>query len=322
MDDFTVANLHESKNEWSARLLTILTPCIIEGFRSIFNESMKLCKETNEQNKYLMTFQNFITCIPKWNEETIIKECNRIIEKSKCNHLEDLISCVHVIQVKILSVVRVGQKQKKIDINIPSINNFIHKVYINVARKIYTNVYLFETNISPLAFQKNSREIEIIVQECILTTIRDSIPIESILNAYISETEEDTVEIEKKVQMAPEIESNSPEIEIENVEKNPSLTFNDIDYVSNENKQVEKVVVPKTIENLEKISELRNLKRKEDEDEDEEEGEGEGEDEREDNEKITISSESIPAPTNIQVLDEEVKIKETPLLTMPIEVLD
>ena len=28
MDDFNVSSLHESKNEWSARLVTILTPLI------------------------------------------------------------------------------------------------------------------------------------------------------------------------------------------------------------------------------------------------------------------------------------------------------
>ena len=32
MDDFTLSNLHESRNEWSARLITILTP-----LRSVFN---------------------------------------------------------------------------------------------------------------------------------------------------------------------------------------------------------------------------------------------------------------------------------------------
>ena len=37
MDDFNVSSLHESKNEWGARLLTILTPLIIEGFKSIFD---------------------------------------------------------------------------------------------------------------------------------------------------------------------------------------------------------------------------------------------------------------------------------------------
>ena len=185
MDDFNVSSLHESKNEWGARLITILTPLIIDGYKSILEEAIKLCKDNGEMDKYLMTFQNFISRIPKWNSTIIETERKRICEKSGCSYLEDLVSCVHVIQLKILTSMRVGQKQKKIDINIPKLDDFIHKIYINVARKIYKNVYLFEISIPPLNIQKNHREIEIIVQECILNTLRESIPVEAILKAYM-----------------------------------------------------------------------------------------------------------------------------------------
>ena len=199
MDDFNVSSLHESKNEWSARLVTILTPLIIEGYKSILEESIKLCKENDEMEKYLMTFQNLISRIPKWNQTIIENERKRICDKSGCVYLEDLITCVHIIQLKILTSMRVGQKQKKIDITIPKLDDFIHKAYINVARKIYKNIYLFELDIPPLQAQKNNREIEIIVQECVINTIRDSIPVETILKAYMDETiEEDVTEEDVK----------------------------------------------------------------------------------------------------------------------------
>lgn len=137
MDDFNVSSLHESKNEWGARLLTVLTPPIIEGFKSIFEESYKLCKDNNESDKYLMTFQNFITRIPKWNSTIIETERKRIVERSGCSYLEELATCIHIIQLKLLTAMRVGQKQKKIDINIPKLDDFIHKCYINVAKSIH-----------------------------------------------------------------------------------------------------------------------------------------------------------------------------------------
>ena len=158
MDDFNVATLNQSKNEWGSRLVNILTPFMIEGLRSIFDESFRLCKENGETSKYLMTFQNFVSMIPKWNNAIIETERKRICDKSGCIYLEDLVTCVHIIQLKILTAMRVGQKQKKIDINIPKLDIFIHKIYINVARKIYKNVYLFEINIQPLQVQKNYRE--------------------------------------------------------------------------------------------------------------------------------------------------------------------
>jgi len=216
MDDFNVSSLHESKNEWGARILTILTPLIAEGFQSIFDESLKLCKENNEMDKYLMTFQNLIRRIPQWNPLIVEQEKKRIIERSGCNYLEDLITCVHIIQLKILTAMRTGQKQKKIDITIPKLNDFIHNVYVHTARKLYKSIYLFELNIPPLQKQKYNREFEILIQESILNAIRDSIPIESILRAYMDESIEEQVteEIKEEVIMDKETETNKDVKEI------------------------------------------------------------------------------------------------------------
>ena len=194
MDDFTLATLQDSRNEWCMQLVNILTPVVIEGFNSIFQESWKLCESNDEEDKYLMTFQNFITRVPKWNPDVIQKETSRILERSACNYLEDLLTCVHVIQLKVLTCIRVSKNQKKIDINIPKLDDFIHKLYINVARKLYSNVYLYDKFVTPLQKQKHNREFEVIVQECILNAIRGSMPIEEILRAYLDETIEEDVE--------------------------------------------------------------------------------------------------------------------------------
>jgi hypothetical protein len=126
------------------------------------------------------------------------------METSSCTYLEELITCVHVIQLKALTCVRVGSKQKKIDIDVPSVSDFIHKIYIHVSRKMYTNIYLFEKNIAPLQTQKNNREIELIIKECILNSIRDSVPVENILRAYMDETEEQDVEVKEVEEPLPD----------------------------------------------------------------------------------------------------------------------
>ena len=66
MDDYSITNLYESRNEFTARLVNILTPHVIEGVRSIFDEAWKLCADNDEESKYLMTFlanQNFVSHI-------------------------------------------------------------------------------------------------------------------------------------------------------------------------------------------------------------------------------------------------------------------
>jgi hypothetical protein len=277
MDDFNISTLHESRNEWSARLISILTPLIIDGYKSILDEAVKLCRENNEMDKYLMTFQNFITRVPKWNSTIIENERNRICEKSGCAYLEDLITCVHIIQLKILTVMRVGQKQKKIDINIPKLDDFIHKVYVHVARKVYKNVYLFELNIAPLQIQKYNRELELIVQECILNTLRESVPVEAILKAYMDETmEEDVVEevkeeyihepikdetvLQEDLKQSNETNANS---QLNGVGGNNSkLSFSDVDLVKDQYNKEQQINAPKNIERLEELSELRYNQRK------------------------------------------------------------
>jgi len=200
MDDYTSNTLSDSKNEWSIILMNYLTPHIIDGFRSIFNESVQLCTENDEEEKYLMTFQNLLARIPKWNQTIIDTEKARIIQLCNCSYLEDILTCVHIIQLKILSCVRVGSETKKVSIDIPDFSAFVHKTYTNIARKLYSNIYLFEIDIPPLETQKRNREFEHIVQTCIMNTIRDRIPIETLLRQYIDETQEvETIKVEKVI---------------------------------------------------------------------------------------------------------------------------
>jgi hypothetical protein len=322
MDDFVLSNLQESKNEWCSRLVSIFSPLVIEGIRSIFNESWKMCVENNEVDKYLMTFQNLLSRIPKWNAIIVEEERKRIIERSGCNYLEDLITCVHIIQLKVLTCIRVGNKQKKIDISIPNLDNFIHKVYINTARKLYMNVYLFEKNINPLQVQKNNRELEVIIQESILTAIRESIPTEAIIRAYMEESveQEEEVIIEKlddpvlekgeggnggnveneEVSQDKQTDSYNEELpsmvpSIQNIDNEPVITrlsFNDYDSIMDTKNQVDTINAPKTIERLEEISTSRAIQRKLEE-------ESESDD---DNDRITIDTEPMDL-TGFELLD-------------------
>ena len=250
MEDYNSNLLNDSKNEWSIRLMNIMSGHIIDGFRSIFREAIEVCEQNEEPEKYLMTFQNFLSRIPKWNQNMIETETKRIIENSKCEYLEDLITCVHVIQLKILSCVRTSNHNKRIEIDVPNFTTFLHNVYINIARKLYSNIYLFQVDITSLEQQKNNREFELIVQSCIMNTIRDNIPIDQLLRQYIDETQEVDIEktekiVEKEVEAPKEPVSTPDNISFnESVEKHDpvnnetsSLPLNDDNNDSNDNNE-------------------------------------------------------------------------------------
>lgn len=193
MDDYNLDCLQKAEHDWRAILVSTLTPLIMSGFKTIIDEAIITSTKNGEPEKYLKCFQNTVSKIPKWNNEIILGERSRIVRESNCAYLEDLITCAHIIQLKILSTMRVSNKQKKVDINIPSIDMFIHKTYINCAKSLYKNVYLYQKS-SPLVKQQHNREIELIIRENIIITLRDSIPIDKLLKAYLDETSEENVE--------------------------------------------------------------------------------------------------------------------------------
>ena len=328
MDDFVLENLEVSRNDFCSRLINLLTPHIHSGLKSIFDEAWKLCIENGETTKYLMTFQNFLLRVPKWNTSIIEKETQRISEQSGCSHIEELITCVHIIHLKTLTCVRAGSKQKKIDIAIPKLSEFIHKVYINVARKVYSNVYLFEKNKQHLQIQKNNYHLEGLIKECILNTIRESIPIEHLLKVYIEDQfiEEDTevVDTEEIIAQDPVIEEeeqqqeqeqekeHSNEEDVQNAGgsaqddgvKKQTITFDDIDRVrvmnDAESTTEELVNAPKTLERLEEISMKNFAKRKEEQDQD-----GYDDDDEDENDALQIGEPVSLGDLDIDMFSEE-----------------
>ena len=80
-----------------------------------------------------MTFQNLLS---KFQNGTIIllKKKEKLL-KEVCDYLEDLMTSVHIIQLKILTCIRVGNKQKKIDISIPDVIPLFIKLMFKLLEK-------------------------------------------------------------------------------------------------------------------------------------------------------------------------------------------
>jgi hypothetical protein len=214
----------------------------------------------------------------------------------------------------------VGQKQKKVDIDVPSVDDFIHKVYINVARKIYTNIYLFEKNIAPLQVQKHNRELEMIIKECIMNSVRESIPVETILRAYMDETDEHDVEVNEVEEQIPIVEEPMPVAEPPPpptpptpqttvpitepvaVDKSQSrLSFSDIDQAVDIKGIESSVSAPKTIERLESLA----LQKVNEEDSDTDD---------DDDERLTIGGDVALDISDVNDLNRSMKILPPPIL--------
>ena len=180
----------EAKNEYTEQLQLLITPRLYEGIESIYIDSMKAKNEGGGDN--MRIFQNFLKTIPKWNQEIINDETQRIVEDSKCNYLDKLLNAIFISHTKLLTL-RKNKKKNNLEINVPKLGYFIHKCYIESARELYKNPYLLDKSIkNARERQTNLRETLNIINKSIKTTIRNLLPMENILNIYLEETVDDT----------------------------------------------------------------------------------------------------------------------------------
>ena len=71
------------KQTMRENLTRVLIPHVADGFWSIYDNAKSACQRNGQPDKTLQTFQNLLTSIPKWNDETLRKEVDRIIAASK-----------------------------------------------------------------------------------------------------------------------------------------------------------------------------------------------------------------------------------------------
>ena len=185
--------LVDAKNEYTKQLIMMLVEPIFEGIQSIYNYTKNLAYSSNPQ--FLKHFQHLLSDIPKWTTEMLETECRRIILKSKCNWISELITAVFVSHTKVLTIIKVNKNNDKtIDLKVPNEYYFIHKCYIEVARQFWKRPYLFDHRVSNIELQINHNESEKIIGECIEETVRRLLPVKNILKEYLGNDYTDDLE--------------------------------------------------------------------------------------------------------------------------------
>ena len=204
MEDNNFNVLVDAKTEYTKQLVTILTNSIYKGIYSMYIETKEYCINNNENDKVLINFQYSLSQIPKWNQELINNETERIVNETGCDWLDDLVTAVFVSHTRILTSINNNKNKKRIDLKIPKLTHFIHKCYIDIARSFWKNVYLFNDKVSKIDFQRNRREAENIIASSINETIRKQLPVKHILKEYLG----NEYEYESDNDMDSKMESN------------------------------------------------------------------------------------------------------------------
>ena len=177
--------LVETKKEYTIHLVNSLAPLIYEGISSIYEDA----KNNANGGEELKLFQSLLRKIPSWNNHLIEQETNRIIKLSqKGDIIEDLIKAVIKSNIMILTNTPPEKKDNlRIKHDITS-EKFIHNSYIEVARNIFQNPYLFYHKYDSYQLKKNQRESTDIIKKSVEQSIRKLLPMNVILQNYLGST--------------------------------------------------------------------------------------------------------------------------------------
>lgn len=182
-----------AREEYITELLKILMPYFKDNFKRLLQNSQRMPMLTYK----LRPFQESIRDIQRWNEVTID---NRVKElTNQYPYFGDLLKAIFVINVKILSCVKTNPKGKGIKIEIPNIPIFIHKLFIEIARKLYYK---------PQIILGDDDNLELVIENAIYEVLRRQIPIQQILQEYLMDTFDDS---EEEEQESEDTEPEEPE---------------------------------------------------------------------------------------------------------------
>lgn len=195
----------EAKGEYTRQLCQFLVPAIHKYFLELFD----LAKEQEpEPKKQLVQFQTLLEGTSEWNVDKVQRETQRILISTQCDYIEELLTAVFIAHTKVLSAIRLTNKQKKLQITIPKLEHFLHRSLTECARHLWNNTFLFSSSYTPLERQKNMRQVEGLISEGVLQGVRTMLPVKSILREYLAaedteseyETDSDSDEEEEEIQ--------------------------------------------------------------------------------------------------------------------------
>ena len=246
----------DAKTEYTRQL----TQYCLQAFLGYF---LKLLDETKvsekDPKKLLLSFQSNLKNVPEWNHEKVVKETTIILKEIDCDYFDDLLSAVFVAHTKVLSAIRLTTKQKKLQITIPKVDHFLHHTLIECARILWSNVFLFNPSGSPIDRQKGQRQIEQLIQDGILQSIRSMLPVKNILREYLKD--DDDEEPEEKDEVIEAKDGKVEELKVEEMKVEEMK----VEEVKVEEIKVEEVKVEEMkVDNI-KIEELKVEKMKKEE---------------------------------------------------------
>lgn len=214
--DSAVSVYAEAKGEYTKQLTLFIVPTFHRFFMTCLQQASE--EETN-QKRQLWKFQELLSQIPEWNVDKVQREVQKFTADIQCDYLEELVTAVFIAHTKVLTAIRIGNKNKRVQITIPKLDHFLHRALSECSRLLWSSAFLFHNELSPIEKQKNHRQIEGLLHEGIGQAIRGLLPVKNILKDYLAEPDHEDEDEEKEDKEEKEEEKEDKEEKEEKEEK-------------------------------------------------------------------------------------------------------
>jgi DNA-binding TFAR19-related protein (PDSD5 family) len=165
--------------------------------------------------------------IPEWNQNLIDELFERLQKSCNKDILSNLIKSVWIANVQILSAIRINKNQSETEVNVPDPKRFVHKCFVEGAREIYKDPYLFNPNCDTVQSHRNQRDLLKLISSSTKDAIRKMLPVEEILRQYlvspvlVSAAIENTVVTDAKPGSQEDISDQELKNILNEIDKNP-----------------------------------------------------------------------------------------------------
>jgi len=224
-----------AKSHLRDHLSNLLISPVSDGFWSILKTAQELCERNGQSDQVLRTFQNMLTKIPDWNDSTLTTEVDRIVKTTKCSYLDDLLMGVFISYMKSFASLqyRGSSTHINLDFERPTMEKFIHELYIQSARKFWQVAYLFQVSgVANEQQARNRQEVDKIISECLEHVICSFLPWQSIAKQFSNPSTETTpvpTEPSKRVLFEEESEDESDTEEQKQIQISDDIAEIEID---------------------------------------------------------------------------------------------
>ena len=208
--------IREQKEEYMDHIFDLIYEPIYKLYKSIYQGNLS-SKEAS-QHGILKSFQKDLAKIPEWNQLKVESSYKEFIKASNCKYFPELLKTIYILSVKLVLLGLPEENRNKIKIKVPDAETFYHRLLIHIARDIWKRPFLFYHQVKSVEQQNHLYQFELIIRRKIRSVIRDTLPIELMVQQMShselleqSESESDSDSDAGSEEHEPESESEESE---------------------------------------------------------------------------------------------------------------